>query len=70
MAPRISKTDFIAAVRAPFELVQFAGDQCLVRKAEEKARLLRTIVSNYQVQTEGLRINEIAVGCEVGVACS
>ncbi len=47
--PRVSRSDFLAAARRPFELIQVAADQYVTQKAEEKARLLKLICSNFRV---------------------
>jgi site-specific DNA recombinase len=47
--PTISRDDFLAAIARPFELVKVAADQYLAQKAEEKARLLKIICSNFSV---------------------
>lgn len=47
--PTISREAFLEAARRPFELVKAAADQYVAQKAEEKARLLRVICSNFTV---------------------
>jgi site-specific DNA recombinase len=46
-APSMTREEFLARVRTPLELVQTAAAQYLRQTEEERARLLKTVCSNY-----------------------
>jgi site-specific DNA recombinase len=48
----VSKEDLLAAARKPIELLQVAPDLYVTQDAAEKAKLLKTMVSNYTI-TDG-----------------
>ncbi len=55
-AATASREEFLARVRKPFELVQTAHDQYLRQNPTERARLLRTLGSNYTVSDGTLNV--------------
>lgn len=55
-APSMTREDFLARVRTPLELVQNAAAQYLRQSAKERARLLKTICSNYTADSGSIRL--------------
>ena len=56
LAPNIAREEFIQRVRTPLELLQTAATQYVAQSPREKARLLKTLCSNYTVSAASLTL--------------